>query len=185
MIKVSKLEEIVNQLEPINDVVPNLNAGGCGIFALALADNLYAKGIRCKLAIIGVFGTTDENVYNSKIYEVLERCKKNNSEINAKQLHLNGLTLYHVMVEVETETGKVYLDSEGVYDHPRNSRWSIEIEGLADIETIRPFIEHPVGWNQMYNRNFNAKVYKMVNSAVKKSIKEPVYNESERVYATV
>jgi hypothetical protein len=185
MIKVDNLKEIVNQLKVINDVVPNLNHGGCGIFALTLADNLYAKGIQCQLAIIGSMGTTNEVIYNNSVYNVVEICKKRNSEINARQLHDNGFTLYHVMVQVETQEGTFYLDSEGIYDHPRNSRWSIDIEGVADIETMRPFIERPEGWNRMYNRNFNAKVYKMVNSTIEKVIKTPIYNESERVYATI
>ena len=185
MIKVDNLKEIVNQLKVINDVIPNLNYGGCGIYALAVAENLYAKGIPCELAIIGSMGTTDEVIYNNSVYNVVKRCKRRNREINARRLHDNGFTLYHVMVKIETETGTVYIDSEGVYDHPENSRWSVGIEGIADIETMRPFIENTEGWNSSFNRQWISKIYSYVNTVIERTIKTPVYNESERVYATI
>lgn len=186
MIKAIELKEIIDNISNINFVIPNLNHGGCGVFAQALAEKLMSKGVHCEIAIIGEMGTGNEEIINNSIYNVYNKCKEKHYDFNARALHNSGMTIYHVMTKVKTYEGTFYADSEGIYTHPANSRWNVEIEGICDIETFKPLIESTVGWNKMYSREMDSRVYKMIDSAVNRVIKETaIYNESKRVYATI
>lgn len=177
MVKTAHLEQIIDKVSLVNDVVPNLNRGGCGIFALALAEALTAKGIHTELMIISPDGTPTGDTGTQIINELYNEHKTNNSKFTVHSLHQYDIQLHHVLVKATVENGSVLLDSEGVYESLNETEsWShCEFEAVLNIETFRPLAESEEGWNSMYNRMMNAKVYNLVNRAVNSVIKTLEY----------
>lgn len=182
MVKTAHLKQIIDKVSLVNDVVPNLNRGGCGIFALALAEALTAKGILAELVIASPWGTPTGEHGTQIINELYNDHKTNNSKFTISSLHEKDIHLYHVLVKVNIkadngELTSVLLDSEGVYESLNESdSWSrCEIEAIINIETFRPLVESEEGWNSMYNRMMNSKVYNLVNRAVNSAIKTLEY----------
>jgi hypothetical protein len=182
MIKTAHLEQIIDKVSLVNDVVPNLNRGGCGIFALALAEALTAKGILAELVIASPWGTPTGTIGTQIVNELYNEYKTNNSKFTILSLHEKDISLFHVLVKVNVKADNgeyvsLLLDSEGVYEslHETDSWSNCEFEAVLNIETFRPLAESEEGWNSTYNRMMNAKVYNLVNRAVNSVIKTLEY----------
>lgn len=181
MVKLRKLKQLVQNYNVINDVIPTLNIGGCGVFALTLADALKRKGIETEAIIIGYNGIKDINKARGIIDQIANKYKKIYLPFNLHSLADNGFTIHHIMLKIETDHGTVYIDSEGIYDHPGNSRWKLLIEGTGSIESLRELVECKEGWTSIYNRCHNPKVHKIVNNAVNQAFKEVVHEDEKEL----
>lgn len=117
----------------LNECVPHINCGGCGIFAEHLYTALVALGKKPSLVII-----TDNSYYMRKR---IESGKKNSNS-----------TLYHIVVKL----GKYYYDNNGVYDeyHIKNMYWGANELCEIEIDRLKELNENPRGWNSLFDREF-------------------------------
>ena len=163
------LENLINsateKLNKINHIVPNLNCGGCGIFAHALGAELQSAGINCKVVSLGPDKPKEAP---DKIVERL----KSNGELTPKSCHDNGIQIWHLMVEVKNEKGvNFYIDSTGVKYSDDNGRIHFAgrgcyIDGRMSIEDCKTISDIVHGWNSRFDRSFIPKIYDFVKRRV-------------------
>jgi hypothetical protein len=159
------IEKVLEKMQHVNTVIPNLNCGGCGVFAHALAAELEFKGLKPKIAVIS-------NRDVPKLSDdFAEKVLKEKNVLTARELNASGADIAHMMVYLEEEG--LYIDSEGVYTSLRESGWSgYRHQFNMSVEHTCTIVESPDGWNSRFDRNFIPKIYQIVFSAVNKVIKE-------------
>lgn len=159
------IEKTLEKMKYVNTVIPNLNSGGCGVFAHALAAELEYKGLKPKIAVIA-------NNHLPKLSDdFAEKVLKEKNTLTARELNASGADIAHMMVYLEEEG--LYIDSEGVYTSLSESNWSgYKHQFNMSIEHTEIIVESPDGWNPRFDRKFIPKIYQLVFSAVDKVIKE-------------
>ena len=123
------------RLEKINNKIPCINRGGCGLFAVELAIRLKKIKIPCKLVIIDTYGVIEE--YTDDINEYGYVLPDSNKPS-------------HVMVKV----GRRYIDSDGVSTRSEVfEEWMyanhLEIKPEQFIQSART----EYGWNCAFRRS--------------------------------
>jgi len=165
------IQKTVEALNKVNTVVPNLNCGGCGVFAHALAFELELKGFKPQVAVIA--NSFFKPLPDTFADELLEK----GETLSARKLNASGADLAHLMVYIPEEG--IYADSEGVYEDIKESSWSsCKHQFNLSVKNAGIIAENPEGWNSSFDRHFVPKVYDMVFKAVNKIFKnnqpEPV-----------
>jgi hypothetical protein len=123
------------RLEKINNKIPHINRGGCGVFAVELAIRLKKIKVPCKLVIIDTWGIIDD--YTDDL--------ENNGYISPDSIKPS-----HVMVKV----GRRYIDSDGVFNKSHiDNEWTD-----PNLFEIKPeqFIQAALteyGWNPRFTRS--------------------------------
>jgi len=140
---------LAKRLRAIGKKIPNINYGGCGVFAYALHAALAKSGIKSAIAIVSRKG-------NGVIRSVNE---------------LDGAHFMHMIVRVD---GK-YLDSDGVYagntlTAVSNSRakygWMADKLDVAHPKALTAMNKLADEWNPRFDRTNIRIVKKMVRAAV-------------------
>lgn len=159
--------KIVKKLRPVNKQISNLNYGGCGVFAVALAKQLISLGFDAK--IIGLeFSDSWAIDHAKKNYahncEKLHYGRVNNIKANDVGVETNN----HYCVQVED----IYLDSTGYSLQDENGELYLTQEyctiigevDLIDFEYIS-MVKNPKNlWNNDYDRTQNKEVISLINS---------------------
>lgn len=143
-------------VESINDAIPDINSGGCGIFAEHLYKTLIKLGLKPTIVII----TND--IDRMPFY------------VENKELYLEESDAYirHVMIELDT----YLIDSKGVYFSLEETKWHCEGEENEieiSIELLTYWNSKPELWNPWFNRDhiktIETKLNKCYNK-IKKSL---------------
>jgi hypothetical protein len=140
-------KRLVENYTNINSIVPNINCGGCGIFAEALYNSLTKLGNKPKLIVL-----TNNPTY-------MRLCIREDIGINS---------LWHIIVKV----GNYYYDSNGrfssvsdiikKYDYPNLTCVDVPIERLAEWNKDKSI------WNSKFNRAHINKVHNVLNTITQK-----------------
>jgi hypothetical protein len=155
--KTSKLLRALESLSIISDKYKSINAGGCGVFALYLSEELEKRNVKHEIVWIG------ETCNNSK--RVIRDVLNSNSNFNLQIFNENGVYLSHVMIKV----GKRYVDAEGVFTGFNNTYWAARNRFvLAKItkKELSMLVESPEGWNPSFNRGLMPKIKKQVKKII-------------------
>lgn len=158
--KSSKLLSALESLSVIGDKYKRINAGGCGVFALYLSEELEKRNVKHEIVWIG------ETWNNSK--RVIRDVLKSNSNLTLQVFNDNGVYLSHVMIKV----GKRYVDAEGVFTGFNNTYWAARNRYvLAKIKKkeLSMLVESPDGWNPDFNRGLMPKIKKQVKKIMEKA----------------
>ena len=148
MLKSTKqLRTIKKAFSILDQRVPYINYGGCGIFALEASKVLSKVGIKHKIAVTGVL---ENSFQNTKEY-VQKNLK--NKAANPKEEYL---AVHHVLIYLEDK--KVFIDSEGVYKlglDKKNLTGQYCDNHLEDYISRKElsFMLKGKGWNSSFNRN--------------------------------
>ena len=157
------IEKTLEKMKYVNTVIPNLNCGGCGVFAHALASELEHKGLKPKVAVIA------SNCHGYLEDNFIEKLNVTEDKLTAKKINESGGDIAHMMVYIEEED--LYVDSEGVYGSLRESQWSdCKHQFNMTVEHTGIIVANASGWNRMFDRKFIPKVYDIVINAVNKVI---------------
>jgi hypothetical protein len=163
------LQKALERMQYVNTVIPNLNSGGCGVFAHAMASELEHKGFKPKVAVLAnkSFGYLEDDFVEEIIEHVLDGKEE---KLTAKVLNDSGSDIAHMMVYLEEED--LYIDSEGVYECLGESDWSsYKHQFNMSVEHTGLIVSKTPGWNPTFNRKFIPKIYDIVFNAVNKAIK--------------
>ena len=133
-----------------------LNYGGCGVFALALATELQKRQMPFALRIFG--GRARVNVEEGVNYA------KQNGFLT-DPIRVDGFFgdpdfRAHIVVEVE---GQGY-DCEGEVSLKHWRRWKAYPDALP-VWALRAWVRTPSMWNDMYDREQNPMVRRLVKEA--------------------
>jgi hypothetical protein len=157
------IEKTLEKMKYVNTVIPNLNCGGCGVFAHALASELEHKGLKPKVAVIA------SNCHGYLEDNFIEKLNVTEDKLTAKKINESGGDIAHMMVYIEEED--LYIDSEGIYRSLRESEWSnYKHQFNMTVEHTGIIVANAEGWNRMFDRKFIPKVYDIVICAVNKAI---------------
>jgi hypothetical protein len=157
------IEKTLEKMKYVNTVIPNLNCGGCGVFAHALASELEHKGLKPKVAVIA------SNCFRYLEDNFVENLLQSEHELTAKKINDSGADIAHMMVYIEEED--LYIDSEGIYGSLRESSWSnYKHQFNMTVEHTGIIVANASGWNSRFDRKFIPKVYDIVICAVNKAI---------------
>lgn len=165
------INSIAQNLTDINHVIPNLNRGGCGVFAHALGSELEKNGFDVKIISLGF----SRPFFNPN--DIVENLKRTNKEVSPYTLHQNGMGLCHLLVEVNDGDERIYLDSNGI-NVPVEEDDVIEfqdrcffIDGRMSVEDCGIIANIESGWNNAFDRTFVPKVYDFVKKKLSKIIR--------------
>jgi len=133
--------QLDEQLSVINSHYPNINAGGCGKFALLLANKLKKEGLNSRFVL---FSNIEEKCIKTR-QKVLTTVI-NNGEFKDLENNSTNFVVAHVMVFCQG----YYMDCTGVYKR-KPSRWSrYKLAGFLTENTLIKWCEGN-GWNEMFN----------------------------------
>lgn len=138
------LEDIVRQVQEQN--IPNINRGGCGIFATTLYKSIKP--------------------FNPRLVVLIRSNPSNYKFILKQQSDFNGLRIPHVVVRV----GKYYVDSSGVVFNI-NELCDGECRGYNKVVVPFKKMENEVVQNwRKWNSDFNRKKYaSLLKATIKKA----------------
>lgn len=155
-----------SELPIVKDNFPEINYGGCGVFALFLSKELDKLGIEHSITWIGQYEGYDSD-YNTHdlIHSIFD---DNGSKTNVCDFHNNDLTLSHIMVVIDG----YLVDATGVYLDLDDADWGNR-EELAIItqKQLELLVSKPDGWNDWFDRDNIPNVGKMVKKIMKKVAK--------------
>lgn len=170
------LRTLVHNLQRVN-VIPDINSGGCAVFASLLGEELLKLGYDVKVVSIGFTGSHDPDAKYNNIKETNPRCTPD-------LLHNNGIDLCHLLVELQTSNGPVYIDSNGI-NHLMpdgaipfmNGAYIFYIDGRMPVSGCTEIAKVARGWNPIYDRSNNNKMKLEILQAVSsiRQIKEEQY----------
>src|SRR3989304_2619009 len=149
------LEDIISQVQKKN--IPNINYGGCGVFAVSLYKNL-PKQMRPRLVVL------------------IRGDASNYKFILKRQSNFNGLRIPHVVVRV----GKLYVDNTGV-SHNINDLCDGGCWGYNKVVVPFKKMENEVvknwrKWNTDFNRTKHASILK---ATIKKAATKTLGNNKK------
>ncbi len=113
------IKNLETLLHCINSIFKNINAGGCGHFALMLGKKLKLEGHKVKVVCLQKFCENDDIEEIKKIYELAPN--------DLKELNSKGAYLTHIMLKVNN----YYIDSTGIYN---NSNIYSNFEEAAQVD---------------------------------------------------
>jgi len=164
-----KTYEIANKLyhnyKTINEKIPTINSGGCGIFAEYLYSTLKRFGLKPKLGVI----TNSIKGLNYRI-KVWKTYGEDRYDLYGNQFAI----VEHVVVILEN---KLLVDSTGVYDnlkqHSDSDYHNSKLNKRLTLETLKDWNRKGEFWNETFDRDYERviedKLDKCYNK-VKKSL---------------
>lgn len=143
------IEAVAAEFKKINEAIPTLNCGGCGVFAYEAYKLLDSLGLSVKLGVI----TYDKT-------RTLD-CLRNNGTPRATPFS-------HIVLCI----GRKIIDSEGVYDKVGEIKdySTYDMAKGMSLELLAEWIADKGGWNPRFNREQYVPVIKQELKKVKKSL---------------
>lgn len=148
--------DLHKQLRKIDEKYSNINAGGCGIFALALKKRLEKAGFDVDLFTFSI----DRN-FSDKI----QNCNNSLAEANAR-----GISLGHIMCRI----GNTFIDSTGVYLSVKNTIWDIKgfyHERISEASFVKSWLKEKECWNPLFDTEQLPHILKDIKNLKLKNLK--------------
>lgn len=134
-------------LEEVENKFPDINYGGCGVFALILYSELKSLGANPKLLVsIGTIVSMSKSIVRKA-----NQCK------NLEQLD-NLLDIGHIFVQV----GRRYIDSTGVHYTKYDISFTSRCIPLT-VEALNTMAHNSKGWNEEFNRRRTPAIRRTVH----------------------
>lgn len=136
-------------LKDISSTFRFINAGGCGVMATILGDNL-APIVQVNARICDTWNSQPRS-FNQIIYSLRQR---SNMFPTLRQINDEGLNFSHVWVEFYHNGETWWMDAEQL-ERPENWKyWRTDrvLPEVVLLDDIRQVANQPEGWNQMFDR---------------------------------
>lgn len=152
---------------------PNINEGGCCVFASMVAYEMKRLNIPAK----GIVASWDAEFTSTDIDTVRNNVKSN----TLKEWQTNGISFTHVGIEFRVGEDRYFYDANGVIEPTRYlGEWRI-YQGRMEYEELKALASRARGWNNNFNRKDIPEIRKIVKShfksfkeSSKKSAKKPI-----------
>lgn len=154
------LKKITRELTGLDFTIPNLNSGGCGVFAAELGKHLLHYGYSITVVSLG---------HKKRSLEVIRMRIAPMSNYNLIDLHYTlGLGLYHFLIKWTDEQGQDwYIDSEGVHTEEEVSKqWCAYIEAEFTLDEMTMLADQKPGWSPRFNRQFIPKLAEKIREKI-------------------
>jgi hypothetical protein len=169
------IEGIISK-EDISKIIPDINYGGCGVFAHALGKQLNQKNIDNKIIGLGTLLRIECGPD-----EMIEKTYKYHSELTAETLHRTGADVMHLMVEVEVDSRFYLVDSTGIYEdinrHPLFGERNLKIDTRMTVDECGILASNAKGWNSRFDRSFIPKIYDFIRSRTTEVFEKQLYTQ--------
>lgn len=132
---------------------PNINAGGCAVYAALVARTLTDAGVPAW----GVVRNWDNNTPLDKVREKLSPFWK-----DATDWYRAGTSFNHVLVQFELDGKKYFHDTEGTGETTRSM--ARIVPGKLTVAELEKLAASPRGWNDWFSRDHIPQVRKYVKS---------------------
>lgn len=136
--------------DEINEKIPFVNNGGCGMVALLVAKELNRAGIETTIVISG--DSDFDETYNIDLNEInksITGTKPSVSKWNKKDIYFA-----HVCIEFNYKNIPYHFESEKGLVVAKKRLMGYKIyKGRLSIEVFEPIAENPSGWNKCFERN--------------------------------
>lgn len=149
------VKALTPSLQEINCNFSNINAGGCGEFALALGRHFAKHNIKFKYLLISY--RNNENILSStRNFHALPEDIKTNMSV----LHEYNYCICHIMIYYKGH----FIDSTGVHETLETTRWSNDIFSLSSIisENYLSAWCETGRWNEMFDKDNIPKIKKEI-----------------------
>lgn len=152
---IEKLDELG---EVVSDLYPNINNGGCCVFAAMVVNELQKQGIKASGIVI------DSGARSSiHIDEVRPLIKTN----TVNEWQNNGVFFWHVAVEFTMGNKKHHYDTGGV-KKATNAFGGIPVyKGRMKLEEMKSIAARQPGWNPAFRRKDIPAIRKLVKFYLK------------------
>lgn len=163
------LFEALNTLgNRINRFYPNVNHGGCCVYASIIGEDLLSRGLKTRVVVA--------NSWEAK--KNLNKVRKQVNNTNQKEeWNAAGIYFNHVGVEFKLG-GKWFLyDSDGV--NPRGPKLgSYKVHpGFISVEEAKALAAEREGWNESFNRRSIPGLRKHVKQFLDTNLPEKVVDQ--------
>lgn len=154
------LIEKLNQLgKAVYRASPNINYGGCCVFAAAVALELERRGFRAR----GIVASHNARGHKTPLGRIRPKVKKN----SIYEWRDNGIYFGHVGVEF-TYKGRLYhYDSHGVHPKETSLDGMPIYKGRMKPEEMKAIADSPEGWNSSFPRRDIPTVRRLVTMYLK------------------
>jgi len=158
-LKKEEIRRLQKKLQPINSIVPNINEGGCGVFAYFLSKELSRYEIE-HLIYIDVSDEENAEDWNN----------------NHVMRNLDTIRMYwwtHLLINFPSDPD-ILLDSQRVWSIKRTNRGKYLIN--LDVKLLREMLKDIDHWNDNFNRKYMLRMARFIN----RNVKEFVYDYRAR-----
>lgn len=160
---------LFEQYQTINEKVPYINHGGCGIFAEKLYILLCSLNLKPKLIII-----TDNSLGMDERVKGAGYCTKHGYAF-----------ITHIVIKLN---GK-YIDSTGIYkttdaicDYHKYSFRERQVSTTLTLEKLKEWNADVMQWNRKFNRKHIKTIEKKLNDCYKKAEKVLVVSKELPIF---
>lgn len=154
-----RLYQFLNQLgRNVQSRYPNLNAGGCGVYASIVATELSNLGI----PVCGIVGTNTSAFVNH-----IDEARNHVSRNNVKSWEDNGIILSHVGIEFKVRGYTNSYDSTGVQPANTLGNWMV-YRGRLTVEELKEIASSAEGWNTDFKRRDIPNIELIVQSSFRR-----------------
>jgi hypothetical protein len=160
--------KLIKQLKTLGkqtlDIIPEINSGGCCVFAAVVARRLDNLGIEVKVVTVDLedecSGPFDIDQVRKNVLIVAPKGKVNTKE----QWQRQGLSFFHVGVVFKWRGRWYSYDTSKVSRDPTTlGRWSYPVaRGSLTIEEAEAFAAKEDGWNPCFDRDDIPTVHELV-----------------------
>ena len=163
------LFEALNTLgQRINKSYPNINNGGCCVYAAAVGEELLKRGVNVRTVVA--------NSYDASLN--INKARKGVNNTNQKdEWNQAGVYFNHVGVEFKLG-GKWFLyDSDGV--NPRGKKLgSYKVHpGFLSVEEAKALAAEAKGWNDSFNRRSIPALKKHIKNFLASALPDKVVDQ--------
>lgn len=149
--KVTKqyVKNLETLLHCINSIFKNINAGGCGHFALMLGKKLEAEGHNVSVVCLQKFCQTDDIEEIKRVYEL--------APDDLEELNSKGAYLTHIMLKVDD----YFIDSTGIYNDTLKYP-DFQQAAQVNLNKLESWCNSE-GWNTMFDLEQLPKMQHLIN----------------------
>jgi hypothetical protein len=138
------LFETLNTLgNRINRWYPEVNSGGCCVYASMIGEELRKRGIEVRIIVAAYSATKDIDKARKRVNNIHQK-----SEWNAEDIWFN-----HVGVEFQHEGVWYHYDSDGVNPKSKKLGSFTVYPGRLSVDEAKVLADEPEGWNWSFDRN--------------------------------
>lgn len=155
--------------EELRSTVPNINYGGCCVFASYAADALQKvapEGINVQIRVTKS-EHADPDMDSWSIDEMVEAMEQ--EDLNPRVLrdwNRMDVYLHHVWVHIRGKNINFCADGEGVYDPSEvDDRWGKSYDGSLPFDVALE-LSQSNGWNQKFNRKYVPTIKALVDEHI-------------------
>ena len=144
--------------DKVETFFPNLNRGGCGVFAAIVGEKLEALGLPVCCRIL---------MPHARLANVQEARRNNAADLYDWAFHGN-IEMHHAILEFEFGGQKWFFDSGTLTNDPTEFfRPEALVKEPVTVEEMATMAKSPAGWNLTFNRGDIPTIQELVDFVMK------------------